>query len=158
MPPLLRQVIGARVARLGEEAGRLLAVAAVIGQEVPLDLWAAVERGRRRRAARRRSGGAVAARVLAETPDGQGVRFAHALVREALYEAIPLPRRRALHRRVAEALLATPHPDPDAVADHLQRAGDPRAVEWLTEAGTPRATGRRSPDGGGTVRDGAGAR
>ena len=40
MPPLLRQVIDGRVARLGEEARELLAVAAVIGQEVPLALWA----------------------------------------------------------------------------------------------------------------------
>ena len=42
IPPLLRQVIDGRLARLGEEAQRLLAIAAVIGQEVPLDLWAAV--------------------------------------------------------------------------------------------------------------------
>ena len=71
-----------------------------------------------------------------ETPDGAGVRFAHALVREALYEAIPLPSAGGRsHRRAAEALLAAPAPDPDAVADHLQRAGDPRAAEWLIQAG-----------------------
>ncbi len=42
MPPLLRQLIDGRVARLGEEAEQLLALAAVIGQEIPLDLWAIV--------------------------------------------------------------------------------------------------------------------
>ena len=83
--------------------------------------------------------------MLAETPDGAGVRFAHALIREALYEGIPLPRAARVHRRAAEALLATADPDPDAVAYHLQRAGDPRAVEWLVRAGRPGAAGLRLP-------------
>ena len=62
VPALLRQVIDGRLARLGEEAQRLLAVAAVIGQEVPLALWAAVaeadedDAARRRRAGDRRRG------------------------------------------------------------------------------------------------------
>ena len=42
VPPLLRQVIDSRVARLGAEHRDLLAVAAVIGQEVPLGLWGAI--------------------------------------------------------------------------------------------------------------------
>ncbi|MDP9372585.1 MAG: AAA family ATPase, partial [Chloroflexota bacterium] len=42
VPALLRQVIGGRLARLGGETGRLLALAATVGQEVPLALWAAV--------------------------------------------------------------------------------------------------------------------
>ena len=42
VPRLLRQTIEGRLARLAEEDQRLLAVAAVIGQEVPLDVWAAV--------------------------------------------------------------------------------------------------------------------
>jgi tetratricopeptide (TPR) repeat protein len=134
VPPLLRLIIGERVARLGTETGQLLAVAAVIGQAVPLDLWAAASG-----ADDETLGGALdrvsAVRMLAETPDGAGARFAHALIRETLYEAIPLPRRRGLHRRVAEALLVTAHPDPDAVAGHFQRAGDPRAIPWLIQAG-----------------------
>ena len=78
---------------------------------------------------------ALEARLLAETEDG--VRFAHALIREALYEGVLGPRRRALHRRAAEALLAraTPTPDADAVAYHLERAADPRAAAWLVRAG-----------------------
>src|SRR5262249_6368287 len=42
VPALLRQVTDARLARLGDDAQALLAVAAVIGQEVPLDVWAHV--------------------------------------------------------------------------------------------------------------------
>jgi tetratricopeptide (TPR) repeat protein len=133
VPALLRQVIEGRLDRLGEEDQRLLAVAAVIGQEVPLDLWAAVADAQEEAlypAVER----AVEARLLAETPDG-GVRFAHALIREALYEGVLGVRRRALHRRVGEALAASSHPDPDAVAYHFRQAGDPRAAEWLVKAG-----------------------
>jgi DNA-binding CsgD family transcriptional regulator len=134
VPPLLRQVIGARVTRLGADTVLLLTIAAVIGPAVPLDLWSAIGEASDDALAAV-VGPAVAARVLTETPDGQGVRFAHALVRDALYEAIPLPRRRVLHHHIADALLAMPAPDPDAVAHHLQRSGDPRAAEWLIRAG-----------------------
>ena len=40
-----------------------------------------------------------------------------------------------IHRQVAEALIALPAPDPDAVAYHLQQAGDERAAAWLVRAG-----------------------
>ena len=42
IPAPLQQVIDARVARLGMEALDLLGIAAVIGQEIPLDVWRAV--------------------------------------------------------------------------------------------------------------------
>jgi hypothetical protein len=134
LPAPLRQVLDARMDRLGAEARRLLTLAAVIGQEVPLALWAAVaetdEDGLLDTIER-----AVEARLLAETSDGQGVRFAHALVREALYEGTLVVRRRRIHRRVAEERLGDPASDPDAVADHFRRAADPRAAEWLVAAG-----------------------
>ncbi len=52
-----------------------------------------------------------------------------------MYQSLSPARRRLLHRRVGELLAARPQPDPDAVAAHFQRAGDPRAVEWLVRAG-----------------------
>jgi DNA-binding CsgD family transcriptional regulator len=134
VPPLLRQVIDARVARLAEEARDALTVAAVIGQEVDLDLWAiildcdheallpVIER-------------AVEAHLLAATADGTSVRFTHALVREALYEAILPPRRRSWHRRLGETLAKSSTVDPDRVAHHFRQASDPRAVDWLVRAG-----------------------
>ena len=132
IPPLLGQVIAARLARLGDEERRLLAVAAVIGQEVSFDLWALIgDAGEELLLAVAER--AVAARV--QTPTAAGVRFAHALVREALYAGILAPRRRAWHRQTAEALLATPHPDADAVAHHFQQARDERAYDWLIRAG-----------------------
>ncbi len=133
VPALLRQVIEGRLNRLDEDVQRLLAIAAVIGHEVPLDVWATVgevddeavlmvvEQG-------------LDARLLVETA-GDGVRFAHALIREALYEQMPGIRQRRVHRRIGEALAALPNSDPDAVAHHFQQAGDVRAVEWLVRAG-----------------------
>jgi DNA-binding CsgD family transcriptional regulator len=134
VPTLLRQVIDRRVGYLDGESQRLLAVAAVIGQVVPLDVWAVVgevdedtlldvtER-------------AEEARLLIGTADGAGVQFAHALIREALYEGLPSVRRRRLHRTVGAVLAEGRHPDPDAIAWHFSQCGDARAVQWLIRAG-----------------------
>ncbi|MDQ2786631.1 MAG: AAA family ATPase, partial [Chloroflexota bacterium] len=134
VPLLLRQLIDRRLARLGTEAERLLAFAAVIGQETPLALWQAVS-GADEETLLDLVERAAAARVLEEEDGGTAVRFAHALIREALYEGTPLSRRRIWHRQVAEAMAATPHPDPDAVAHHFERADDVRAAPWLIAAG-----------------------
>ena len=135
VPMLLRQVIDARLTRLGAQADTLLSVAAVIGQVVPLDLWATVSETTEDSLLPLVES-AVEARVLDAAPDGLTVRFAHALIHEALYESVMPPRRRGLHRKIAEALMAqSPVPDPDAVAYHFCQAGDGRAVHWLTRAG-----------------------
>ena len=78
---------------------------------------------------------AIAARVLEEAPTGTGVRFVHALMREALTLRMLAARRAVWHRRIAERLIDLPHPDPDSVAYHFQQAGDGRAAEWLVAAG-----------------------
>ncbi len=134
VPPLLRQVIEGRLAVLNADTRALLQVGAVIGQEVPLDLWqqatgasddsliAALEQGRE-------------AQLVKELPGGDAWFFHHALIREALYADLISLRRRALHRQVAEQLLRSASPDPDIVAHHFQQAGDQRAVEWLIKAG-----------------------
>lgn len=132
VPTLLRQIAAGRVARLGPEAERLLGIAAVIGQQAPLDLWALVgevDDGTVEAVAEQGLG----VRLLIESPGG--VAFAHALIREALYEALPARRRRRLHHAVGEALASESDPAPDAVAYHFRAAGDARAAAWLTRAG-----------------------
>jgi DNA-binding winged helix-turn-helix (wHTH) protein len=67
---------------------------------------------------------AVAARILiAASPALGRYSFAHALVRQAVYEALSIPVRLRLHQRVAEALEERHAADPDAhlaeVAHHL---------------------------------------
>jgi DNA-binding CsgD family transcriptional regulator len=131
VPPLLRQVIDTRVDRLGDAVHALLAVGAVIGQEVPLGLWAATA-GADEEALLDAAERAAEARLVASS--AAGLRFAHALIREALYESVLPLRRRAIHRRAAEALAAMPDPDPDAVAHHFRQAGDDRAAGWLERA------------------------
>lgn len=134
LPSLVRQVIDGRAARLGEAARDLLAVAAILGQAVPLGHWAALA-GVTAEDLLPVIEAASAARLADADDDGSGIRFVHALVREALYAGIPPARRRAWHHRAGELLAALPDPDPDAVAYHFQRAGDARAVTWLGQAG-----------------------
>jgi DNA-binding CsgD family transcriptional regulator len=134
LPTALRQVIDARLIRLGEDAEALLAVAAVIGQEVPFDTWATVAQEDEEALSGMVERAAIA-HLIEETPDGMHARFGHALIREAVYEGTLPSRRRRLHRRVAEVLAARTHPDPDAVAYHFQHAGDNRATGWLVRAG-----------------------
>jgi DNA-binding CsgD family transcriptional regulator len=133
-PAAIRAVIGARLARLDDDTVELLEMAAVIGQEVPFDLWTAVA-GRDEAGLLSATEQGMAGRLVDPTDDGTGVRFVHALVREAVYAGMLPLRRRLYHRRVAETLLRRRDPDPDAVADHLRRAGDPRAADWLIRAG-----------------------
>jgi len=134
LPVAVLQVIDGRLLRLDEETQRLLAIAAVIGHEVPLSVWAAVSARDEDRLAEVLEQ-AIAARVMEAMPDGTRVRFVHALMRQALYERLLPPRRRRMHLAVAEILRTSGIPDPDAVATHFRQAGDRRAIEWLIRAG-----------------------
>ena len=103
LPDSVRMVIGARVGRLGQEAGRVLAVASVIGRDFDLDLLA--------RATKTSENdlfdildAAAAAALVREVGDKGRYSFAHALIQHTVYEAIGPNRRARAHREVAEAL------------------------------------------------------
>jgi DNA-binding CsgD family transcriptional regulator len=133
VPPLLRQLVEGELARLEAGAVALLAAAAVIGREVPLTLWSAVTGVTEEQVEAlidSKAGWVFDARWT-----GDGVRFRHVLFQRVLYELLPLGRRRLTHQAVADALIATRQPDPDAVAYHLRQARDPRAAAWLVTAG-----------------------
>jgi DNA-binding CsgD family transcriptional regulator/tetratricopeptide (TPR) repeat protein len=134
VPSLIRQVIDTRIARLGEETREPLAVAAVIGHDIPLDLWSDVA-GLDEDALLAIIDRSVERRLLAVSPDGHQIQFVHALTRSSLYESVLPPRRRRMHRAVAEALIDRSPEDADAIAYHLQQAGDERALDWLIKAG-----------------------
>jgi DNA-binding CsgD family transcriptional regulator/tetratricopeptide (TPR) repeat protein len=134
VPSLLRQVIEGRLGRLGEETRGLLAVAAVIGQEVPFGLWHSVSGTSEDRLAEA-VGRALEAHLIEEVSGSERLRFVHALVRETLYRELALPFRQRWHRRVGEALEQTARPDPEEVANHFRQGGDPRAEGWLILAG-----------------------
>jgi DNA-binding CsgD family transcriptional regulator len=134
IPTLLRQVIDQRLSRLGEDAEALLAIAAIIGQVVPLDLWENIS-GAPSPALLDVVERAIEANVMDATPDGTAARFTHALIRDSLYDSVLPPRRRVWHRQIGEMLAAKVAADPDEVANHLSQAGDVRAVVWLIRAG-----------------------
>lgn len=133
-PILVEHIVGGRLAQLSEGDQRLLAVASVLGQELSLALWAEVAETDQvsilellDRASR--------ARLMVETPDGRRARFTHDLVRQVIYGQLAPSLRHYWHQRAGTVLAAAAVPDPDAVASHFRRSGDPRAVEWLIRAG-----------------------
>jgi DNA-binding CsgD family transcriptional regulator len=134
VPQVVRQMIEARLERLDPESRALLELAAVIGQEVSADLWHKVS-GAPAAQIVRAVEQAIAVHLVVETPDGRHVQFTHGLVRETLYLGQATSSRALQHVAIAEELARQPEPAPEMVAHHFERAGDPRAIEWLIRAG-----------------------
>ena len=153
VPVGVRDVLRARLARLPAQTGTLLMVAAVAGRGFDLDLIEAVT-GLDDEPALDAAEAAVLAGLVIEDDRAAGrYRFAHALVRETIYEDISRARRARLHARVADALVATrgaePQPaaemayhcwqaapviGPDRVLPHLLRAGEQAVAQLAYEA------------------------
>ncbi|MEE1927342.1 AAA family ATPase [Streptomyces sp. TRM 70351] len=103
----LRDLLLVRVETLPESVQHVVRIAAEGGTTVEFGLLAAVVGGAEGEllAALR---AAVGAHVLAPTEDGDGYRFRHALVREAVSDDLLPGERSALNRRYAEAVEADP--------------------------------------------------
>ncbi|HET6794112.1 MAG TPA: AAA family ATPase [Acidimicrobiales bacterium] len=110
LPDSVREVIGSRVGRLGDQAAEVLTAAAVIGNEFDVTLLCrtaeldedtvldVLDRAR-------------AAALVRELPDAVGrFAFAHALVQHTLVQEAGATRCTLLHRRVAVALEALAGP------------------------------------------------
>ena len=140
LPGSLREVVVRRLRYLPEATLALLQIAAVLGDTVSVHDVAAV--------ARRQPGEVVAqlgdafrARLLGEA--GNDFVFRHQLVHDAIYQEIPVPVRRVMHRDAAGAL-ASAGASLLQVADHLVLGaprGDLQAVEWLRGAAREAASG-----------------
>jgi predicted ATPase len=129
IPQSIRDVVGQRVARLGEETLEALSAAAVIGREFDLCLLADVT-GADEGALLDMVESATAAGILAEVPSGdERFRFQQSLVRHTLVSGLSEGRRRRLHRSVAEALEVICGADPGVRIGEL-------ATHWLA-ATTP---------------------
>ena len=104
LPESVREVIGRRLARLGDECTKLLTLAAVIGQEFGIDVLqrlSALDEERLLDVLEE----AVAAHVIDEAPRAIArYRFSHTLIRETLYGELRNLERVRLHRRVADVL------------------------------------------------------
>jgi DNA-binding CsgD family transcriptional regulator/tetratricopeptide (TPR) repeat protein len=140
-PDTVREVVTERVARLGEDTTAVLELAAVIGPDFDL---AVLARGTGRDEAELLGSIDLALRsgMVADLPERPLVyRFAHELVRRALYDRLPAARRVELHLRAGEALeTISPEPSARTLADlayHFTAAaplGGGRAVEYNLRA------------------------
>jgi class 3 adenylate cyclase len=141
IPQGVREVIGRRLDRLSEGTNEALRVAAVIGRDFDEDLVARVAKqppDQLMSAANE----AIAERLVTDLGDGR-FSFAHALVRDTLYEELSPAKRSALHERTGLAveeicgqdvddrlgelahhfLAAAPRGDLAKAIDYAQRAG-----------------------------------
>ncbi|WP_258723742.1 BTAD domain-containing putative transcriptional regulator [Cellulomonas sp. NS3] len=145
VPTGVRDVIRHRLARLPQAAQTHLRRAADAGPEVDVDTLLALDGDED--AVLDALDAALLAGFLVEVGDDR-LRFAHALVREALVEDVPRSRRAAWHAAVAQHLAATRPEDVEAVTHHVLRAGSrvPAAeVARWTRAAAERAERRTAP-------------
>ena len=119
LPDSVREVVGARVVRLGEPARQTLALASVMGRDFNLELLASVSHWSEDELLDVLDG-AIAAGLVREVNDVSGhFSFTHALIRRTLYDDIGPTRRSRLHRAIAEALEATGRAPSAAEVRHL---------------------------------------
>ena len=133
LPTSLSDLVVRRLQDLSPATFELLRVAAVLGDAVWVHDLAAVAH-RTPEEVVGLLGEAFDARLLDEAEDR--VVFRHQLVQAAIYQRIPAPTRRVLHREAGVALM-TAGADRLDVADHLvlgAERGDDEAVAWLRDA------------------------
>jgi class 3 adenylate cyclase/tetratricopeptide (TPR) repeat protein len=129
IPASIHSLVLARVDRLGAREKQAVQAASVLGKRFGLASLRAVLED-----AAYDPAPLVAADLLRE--DSGELAFAHALIQEGVYASLLNTRKRALHLRAAEALSAS---DLVLRAEHLDRAGDPRAPAAYFEAAREQA-------------------
>jgi len=150
LPVSVREVIGRRVARLGEKAVRVLSWGAVIGRDFDLDILASAADASEDVLLDALD--AAVAATLVVNVSGERYSFVHALVERALYDSLTPARRARAHRGVADAIEAACGADPDPrvgeLAYHYAQAGPGSAVKAIAyaRAAGDRARARLAPD------------
>jgi DNA-binding CsgD family transcriptional regulator/tetratricopeptide (TPR) repeat protein len=143
LPPTLRLTIVRRLSFLPDDTLQALQTASILGTSFTVtDLATVMDRSALEVSAA--LAGALRAHVIED--DGAHLRFRHDLIRDAIYEDLPLSVRRALHREAGQRLAHAQAPALQ-VAEHLARGageGDAEAITWLTRAAREAAT--TSPD------------
>jgi DNA-binding CsgD family transcriptional regulator len=133
LPASLSDLVVRRLRHLPTATLDLLQVTAVLGDAASLrDVATVARRPPAEVVGQLRD--AFEAQLLDEADDR--VVFRHQLVHDAIYQHVPPPARRLLHREAAVALMAAGADQLD-VADHLMlgaERGDEQAVAWLRDA------------------------
>jgi CheY-like chemotaxis protein/tetratricopeptide (TPR) repeat protein len=122
IPETRRHAVVARLGRVSAACRRMLEVAAVIGRDFDLELVARVLDAPSVTAAIEEA--AEAGVVVAGADDLASCRFSHMLVRDVVYDDVPIASRTALHVRVARALEEGPAAEVSlaAIAHHYFEA------------------------------------
>ncbi|MEV5009969.1 AAA family ATPase [Streptomyces sp. NPDC056159] len=144
-PEGVRQLVAERLGRLGTTARRLVEVLAVGGGDAALaEVLDVAANGLHPPVTGAEAAdaldSALAAALIAERSvvtagrPAPGLAFRHPLVRLTCYDQLTAVRRRHLHAAFADAVLRHRPDAVDALASHLVRAHDPRAVDYLGPA------------------------
>jgi class 3 adenylate cyclase/energy-coupling factor transporter ATP-binding protein EcfA2 len=124
LPESVREVVGRRIARLGDDTRRILGAAAVIGRDFDLALLAGVVGTDEDEVLDILDRAVTAGLVREAAGPADRFTFTHALVQHTLHNDLGATRRRRLHRKVAEVLEAVCGDDPG------ERVGE-LAAHWL---------------------------
>jgi serine/threonine protein kinase/predicted ATPase len=140
-PETIENMFELRVAKLGEEAQRLLDLAAIIGREFALSWLTAISRAQGGAAPGDAAIQELIARQIIEDAGGGRCRFVHDQLRESRARRIPAEVRTHRHKTVAESLEALARagvedlPGPAELGVHWAQAGEPeRALVHLRHA------------------------
>ena len=140
VPPSLREVVWSRVRALGAEPSEVLSAGAVLGVEFAGDLLAALVDLDQSVVDDAVDAAIEAGLLLPFDPATKTIRFAHALVANALYSELQPVRRRRLHERAASLLAEDESVVSQSTVVELARhcalgglTGE--AVRWSTVAG-----------------------
>jgi DNA-binding SARP family transcriptional activator len=126
VPAGVADVLARRIARLPATAQTILRQAAVIGMESSFDVLADVSGTAEDLVVDAIEAGLLTG--LITEPAAGRIRFAHALVRDTLYESLSRVRRSRLHARAAEAIERHDPAAVAALAHHFAEAGTNPAV------------------------------
>ena len=135
VPGSVQSLVQARMDRLDPPDKLALQAASVLGQRFDWDMLGALLEQPGYDAA------GLVRHLLVRPHGGGALLFAHALIRDGVYDLLLKSRRRELHRRAA-ALFAGR--DPVLHAEHLDRAEDPGAPRAYLEAARAQAAAYRT--------------
>jgi DNA-binding NarL/FixJ family response regulator len=139
VPRVVQLSIRQRMAGFSADALLVSRVAAVIAERASEDFIGSVAELSPARTAKAITQ-ALRAAVLEESGHGS-YAFRHALAAQAVYDDIPGPERRRLHKRAAEALESEPAPRPlEQLAHHYHEADRPRESARYAEAAADAAS------------------